>query len=183
MQSNQNSTLLLQNPFQQSFSSTTATYSANDVVAPPQQDERTAKPRKRKRKRATDSNAAAPTATAGPSSSQDTLNIDTLVTVLDADINGTNGEATTTVSEPSTHPVQSWSHTEASNLTGGKKPGDFKFKCAKAGCITCRIRRIKCDEAHPSCVNCTKGHRDCTYPAPFIENKNHKRTKKARGER
>ncbi|KAE9363319.1 hypothetical protein N431DRAFT_391033 [Stipitochalara longipes BDJ] len=32
---------------------------------------------------------------------------------------------------------------------------------AKSGCTTCRIRRIKCDEAEPSCSQCLRGHRLC----------------------
>ncbi|KAF1966365.1 hypothetical protein BU23DRAFT_518131 [Bimuria novae-zelandiae CBS 107.79] len=31
----------------------------------------------------------------------------------------------------------------------------------KTGCITCRIRRIKCDEAKPSCKRCTSTGRKC----------------------
>lgn len=31
----------------------------------------------------------------------------------------------------------------------------------KTGCLTCRKRRIKCDERHPTCTNCTKSKRIC----------------------
>jgi hypothetical protein len=31
----------------------------------------------------------------------------------------------------------------------------------KTGCMTCRRRRIKCDETRPSCQNCRKSKRDC----------------------
>ncbi|KAH8697558.1 hypothetical protein BGW36DRAFT_378911 [Talaromyces proteolyticus] len=31
----------------------------------------------------------------------------------------------------------------------------------KTGCLTCRKRRIKCDEGHPVCRNCVKSKRDC----------------------
>jgi hypothetical protein len=35
-----------------------------------------------------------------------------------------------------------------------------------SGCRTCRIRRIKCDEAEPSCKQCLRGRRICDgYPA------------------
>ncbi|KAG5359572.1 putative transcriptional regulatory protein [Yarrowia sp. C11] len=34
-------------------------------------------------------------------------------------------------------------------------------KRTKTGCMTCRKRRIKCDEAKPSCFNCAKSKRDC----------------------
>lgn len=34
----------------------------------------------------------------------------------------------------------------------------------KTGCMTCRRRRIKCDEGKPSCNKCTFTGRDCEYP-------------------
>ncbi|KAK4156211.1 transcriptional regulatory protein moc3 [Chaetomidium leptoderma] len=34
-------------------------------------------------------------------------------------------------------------------------------KRTKTGCLTCRRRRIKCDEAKPTCSNCIKSKRDC----------------------
>ncbi|EPY50772.1 transcription factor Moc3 [Schizosaccharomyces cryophilus OY26] len=37
----------------------------------------------------------------------------------------------------------------------------------KTGCLTCRRRRIKCDETKPFCVNCSKSNRKCEgYPNP-----------------
>ncbi|ETS83308.1 hypothetical protein PFICI_05184 [Pestalotiopsis fici W106-1] len=34
-------------------------------------------------------------------------------------------------------------------------------KRTKTGCLTCRKRRIKCDEARPTCANCIKSKRHC----------------------
>ncbi|PSR90292.1 hypothetical protein BD289DRAFT_221329 [Coniella lustricola] len=34
-------------------------------------------------------------------------------------------------------------------------------KRAKTGCITCKIRRVKCDETRPSCNRCTQSKRVC----------------------
>ncbi|KAM3462881.1 hypothetical protein MY5147_007544 [Beauveria neobassiana] len=34
----------------------------------------------------------------------------------------------------------------------------------KTGCMTCRRRRIKCDEVKPACKKCTSTGRDCEYP-------------------
>ncbi|ODV88691.1 hypothetical protein CANCADRAFT_127709 [Tortispora caseinolytica NRRL Y-17796] len=34
-------------------------------------------------------------------------------------------------------------------------------KRTKTGCLTCRQRRIKCDEGRPVCSNCTRSHRKC----------------------
>ncbi|EPX74653.1 transcription factor Moc3 [Schizosaccharomyces octosporus yFS286] len=37
----------------------------------------------------------------------------------------------------------------------------------KTGCLTCRRRRIKCDETKPLCANCSKSNRNCEgYPNP-----------------
>ncbi|KAK7418423.1 hypothetical protein QQX98_003915 [Neonectria punicea] len=32
-----------------------------------------------------------------------------------------------------------------------------------SGCLTCRCRKLKCDEIKPVCGNCTKSSRDCSY--------------------
>ncbi|KAK7179478.1 hypothetical protein PSPO01_14490 [Paraphaeosphaeria sporulosa] len=32
------------------------------------------------------------------------------------------------------------------------------------GCLTCRKRRVKCDECKPRCGQCLKSDRECTYP-------------------
>ncbi|KAG9257891.1 uncharacterized protein F5Z01DRAFT_307810 [Emericellopsis atlantica] len=40
----------------------------------------------------------------------------------------------------------------------------------KTGCLTCRKRRIKCDEQRPACNNCTKAKRECLgYEVLFRE--------------
>ncbi|KAJ7683231.1 hypothetical protein B0H17DRAFT_942044, partial [Mycena rosella] len=39
-----------------------------------------------------------------------------------------------------------------------------KYTRSKTGCLTCRVKKIKCDEAKPSCMRCTHGQRDCTWP-------------------
>ncbi|PHH76777.1 hypothetical protein CDD80_1227 [Ophiocordyceps camponoti-rufipedis] len=41
----------------------------------------------------------------------------------------------------------------------GKKPAIKKR--TKTGCLTCRKRRIKCDENKPRCKNCVKSKREC----------------------
>ncbi|KAF8544727.1 hypothetical protein BDD12DRAFT_814527 [Trichophaea hybrida] len=33
----------------------------------------------------------------------------------------------------------------------------------RTGCVTCRKRRVKCDEARPICERCRKGERECSY--------------------
>ena len=39
-------------------------------------------------------------------------------------------------------------------------------KRSKLGCLTCRSRRIKCDELKPICTHCKKSKRECIYPDP-----------------
>ncbi|KAK4466024.1 hypothetical protein QBC42DRAFT_293648 [Cladorrhinum samala] len=40
-------------------------------------------------------------------------------------------------------------------------PKDHPQKRSRTGCITCRIRRVKCDEAQPSCQRCVSAKRQC----------------------
>ncbi|KAE8411018.1 hypothetical protein BDV36DRAFT_289083 [Aspergillus pseudocaelatus] len=35
---------------------------------------------------------------------------------------------------------------------------------ATTGCLICKRRHVKCDEAHPQCGPCAKGQRPCVYP-------------------
>lgn len=53
-------------------------------------------------------------------------------------------------------------------ILGGRDPGKDKEKRSRTsthkvrtGCITCKKRRVKCDEGKPSCRNCTRSHRQC----------------------
>ncbi|KAK2755956.1 hypothetical protein FQN54_005753 [Arachnomyces sp. PD_36] len=45
-------------------------------------------------------------------------------------------------------------------LSGGRHKKEVKRR-TKTGCLTCRKRRIKCDETHPVCRNCVKSKREC----------------------
>ncbi|KAK2791150.1 hypothetical protein FQN52_005106 [Onygenales sp. PD_12] len=46
------------------------------------------------------------------------------------------------------------------SLSGGRHKKEVKRR-TKTGCLTCRKRRIKCDERHPVCRNCEKSKREC----------------------
>ncbi|RMJ19487.1 hypothetical protein BHE90_000285 [Fusarium euwallaceae] len=50
------------------------------------------------------------------------------------------------------------------------KPTRTSKKKVRTGCITCKIRRIKCDESKPACLRCTRTGRKCdgytSSPAP-----------------
>ncbi|RDX55109.1 hypothetical protein OH76DRAFT_1339762 [Lentinus brumalis] len=39
-----------------------------------------------------------------------------------------------------------------------------KYTRSKTGCLTCRAKKIKCDETKPTCVRCSHGQRECTWP-------------------
>ena len=38
---------------------------------------------------------------------------------------------------------------------------------SRKGCLTCKVRRVKCDECGPPCGNCKAGERDCQYVTPI----------------
>ncbi|KAF8332083.1 fungal-specific transcription factor domain-containing protein [Cantharellus anzutake] len=39
-----------------------------------------------------------------------------------------------------------------------------KYTRSKAGCLTCRSKKIKCDEVKPICTRCDHAQRECTWP-------------------
>jgi len=39
-----------------------------------------------------------------------------------------------------------------------------KYTRSKTGCMTCRVKKIKCDETKPNCIRCVHGQRECTWP-------------------
>lgn len=50
---------------------------------------------------------------------------------------------------------------------GTAKPIANEFQKTRTGCRTCRQRHIKCDEAKPECLRCTRTGRQCGgYDAP-----------------
>ncbi|KAF5231754.1 hypothetical protein FANTH_13276 [Fusarium anthophilum] len=52
---------------------------------------------------------------------------------------------------------------------------DIKLR-VKTGCVTCRQRRVKCDEAKPSCRNCSRFGRSCSWPnTSDMADKRHRR--------
>ncbi|EHA46864.1 hypothetical protein MCOR02_007796 [Pyricularia oryzae] len=44
------------------------------------------------------------------------------------------------------------------------RPGARGKPKARTGCLTCKQRRYKCDEARPTCGGCVKGNWECQYP-------------------
>ncbi|KAH6889213.1 C6 zinc finger domain-containing protein [Thelonectria olida] len=49
----------------------------------------------------------------------------------------------------------------ARKQTAVPKPSQTKAKRVRTGCLTCRERHLKCDEAVPDCMNCRKRGREC----------------------
>ncbi|KAI1073760.1 hypothetical protein F5B20DRAFT_565982 [Whalleya microplaca] len=62
---------------------------------------------------------------------------------------------------------------EMSTATPTKRKRASKPK-ARTGCLTCRIRRVKCDESKPSCTRCVSTGRTCDgYGAPQPRRRRH----------
>lgn len=59
-----------------------------------------------------------------------------------------------------------WQATAAARiLEARKKKGRLGSKKSRGGCVTCKTRRIKCDETRPKCERCTTTGRHCEgYP-------------------
>lgn len=53
-------------------------------------------------------------------------------------------------------------------MSGGRHKKEIKRR-TKTGCLTCRKRRIKCDEAMPACRNCQKSKRECAGYDPIFK--------------
>ncbi|EME50210.1 hypothetical protein DOTSEDRAFT_68927 [Dothistroma septosporum NZE10] len=53
-------------------------------------------------------------------------------------------------------------------MSGGRHKKEIKRR-TKTGCLTCRKRRIKCDEGHPTCRNCQKSKRECLGYDPIFK--------------
>ncbi|KZV63812.1 hypothetical protein PENSPDRAFT_708229 [Peniophora sp. CONT] len=41
-----------------------------------------------------------------------------------------------------------------------------KYTRCKTGCLTCRKKKVKCDEAKPDCERCQNSGKTCTWPEP-----------------
>ncbi|KIY02167.1 uncharacterized protein Z520_02305 [Fonsecaea multimorphosa CBS 102226] len=51
----------------------------------------------------------------------------------------------------------------------------------KTGCLTCRVRKKKCDEIRPICAGCARNFIDCQWPVPPDPDKGSKRAKSKSG--
>ncbi|KAF5232303.1 hypothetical protein FANTH_13047 [Fusarium anthophilum] len=51
---------------------------------------------------------------------------------------------------------------------GLQQPQQYRGRL-RTGCLTCRSRKVRCDETKPTCRNCAKGQRCCVYKAKQSE--------------
>ncbi|KAI5780442.1 hypothetical protein EDC01DRAFT_620471 [Geopyxis carbonaria] len=72
------------------------------------------------------------------------------------------------VHQPLRYPLPAGHHAEGRIMSGGRHKKEIKRR-TKTGCLTCRKRRIKCDEGHPTCKNCQKSKRDCLGYDPIFK--------------
>ncbi|EMD00910.1 hypothetical protein BAUCODRAFT_118634 [Baudoinia panamericana UAMH 10762] len=66
------------------------------------------------------------------------------------------------------YPIPPQAPVDGRHATGVRGKKDIKRR-TKTGCLTCRKRRIKCDESQPTCRNCTKSKRDCLGYDPIFK--------------
>ncbi|RAK97303.1 Zn(II)2Cys6 transcription factor [Aspergillus ibericus CBS 121593] len=68
----------------------------------------------------------------------------------------------------------------SSRLNRSGKPRQKQWRSrSKTGCITCRIRRVKCDESKPSCQKCTSTGRKCDgYQDPSTKQTSWRRSRR-----
>nr|OQO07265.1 hypothetical protein B0A51_17954 [Rachicladosporium sp. CCFEE 5018] len=70
------------------------------------------------------------------------------------------------------YPLPPQAGLDARSMAGGRKTGKEIKRRTKTGCMTCRKRRIKCDEGVPSCRNCAKSKRECLGYDPIFKPSN-----------
>ncbi|KAG9037025.1 hypothetical protein FRB95_007320 [Tulasnella sp. JGI-2019a] len=58
---------------------------------------------------------------------------------------------------PHQHPL----HNPQQQHVSRKRP---KYSRSKLGCLSCRVRKVKCDETRPICTRCSHSQRECTWP-------------------
>ncbi|RPA77905.1 hypothetical protein BJ508DRAFT_163139 [Ascobolus immersus RN42] len=71
-------------------------------------------------------------------------------------------------SQPMQMPYPPQGEAQGKLMSGGRHKKEIKRR-TKTGCLTCRKRRIKCDEAHPTCNNCKKSKRECMGYDPVFK--------------
>ncbi|KAL1407159.1 hypothetical protein Q8F55_006573 [Vanrija albida] len=91
---------------------------------------------------------AAASASSGSSLRPDLVRLSDIVT-----------HATMVLSQPSAQASSS----SSSSGAGGGPSGPKKYTRSRRGCLTCRSRKVKCDEVRPRCLRCAGMGRDCQW--------------------
>ncbi|KAJ9104237.1 hypothetical protein QFC19_004054 [Naganishia cerealis] len=69
-------------------------------------------------------------------------------------------------SSPGNTPGSSGSFTDMRNgLAGPTAARKTKYTRSRTGCLACRVKRVKCDEARPECKRCIGAKRECVFPS------------------
>lgn len=66
---------------------------------------------------------------------------------------------------PPPQPHRQMQHGKVAKHTGSTRSPNEKR--SRNGCLTCRRRRVKCDETHPKCSHCTRLNLACSYSKCF----------------
>lgn len=56
-----------------------------------------------------------------------------------------------------------WRAAATAHILLARKKHGRSSKKSRSGCLTCKARRIKCDETHPRCQRCSTTARKCEY--------------------
>ncbi|EIM79181.1 uncharacterized protein STEHIDRAFT_143311 [Stereum hirsutum FP-91666 SS1] len=75
--------------------------------------------------------------------------------------------------------VHSSGNAHRPDISQRKRP---KYTRSKLGCLTCRVKKIKCDETKPSCNRCVSGSRECTWPQEVPRKKSTAKKSRAGGD-
>lgn len=90
----------------------------------------------------------------------------------DGTLNLDSSDATATSPGSMTSPSTLSRQSSNMSLTGSTSPEPEHTRQkrwapkSRSGCLTCKKRRIKCDEARPACTRCTVSNRTCEYQTP-----------------
>lgn len=60
----------------------------------------------------------------------------------------------------------SWHDRASARLIEARKNGRLRSKKVRSGCITCKARKVKCDEQKPECGRCSTSGRRCEGYSP-----------------
>lgn len=104
----------------------------------------------------------APTDGTSPSSSSTSSSPSTIPTTNEAETTISPTSDTRSNTQGTPEPEAAAPHGKAASKSSSRR-GHFK---SRLGCFSCKRRRVKCNEARPSCAPCTRLGLCCSYPTP-----------------